>query len=116
MADTARGQLLRHAESDSPAILYDDLSISWRDYVEGANLRAGVLSGMLDPMRPRHVATLLENTPEMLYALAAGAFAGHVTVGPSPRRRRRGGTSRWGSTRPAGERGSPVTSANPSAR
>lgn len=90
MADTVRGQLLRHAESDSPAILYDDLSISWRDYVEGANLRAGVLSGMLDPMRPRHVATLLENTPEMLYALAAGAFAGHVTVGLNATRRGEG--------------------------
>ena len=90
MADTVREQLLRHADSDSPAIRYDDLTISWREYIEGAQARAGAITGMLDPARPRHVATLLENTPEMLFALAAGAFGGYVTVGLNATRRGEG--------------------------
>src|SRR5699024_7079947 len=40
--------------------------------------------------RPRHVGTLLENTPEMLYALAAGALGGYVTVGINATRRGEG--------------------------
>ena len=95
MADTVREQLRRHADSDSVAIRYDDTSITWRDYLAGADARAGAVTKMLDPARPLHVATLLENTPEMLYALAAGAA---------------------GSTRPAGGRGWPAISARRSAR
>ena len=101
MADTVREQLRRHADSDSVAIRYDDTSITWRDYLAGADARAGAVTGMLDPARPLHVATLLENTPEMLFALAAGAAGGYVTVGLNATRRGRG----W-----------PVTSARRSAR
>ena len=90
MADTVREQLRRHADSDTPAILYGDTSISWREYLAGADARAGVLAGMLDGTRPRHVATLLENTPEMLFALAAGAVGGYVTVGLNATRRGEG--------------------------
>ncbi|MGI9589061.1 MAG: AMP-binding protein, partial [Dietzia maris] len=90
MADTVREQLRRHADSDSVAIRYDDTSITWRDYLAGADARAGAVTGMLDPARPLHVATLLENTPEMLYALAAGAAGGYVTVGLNATRRGEG--------------------------
>ena len=97
MADTVREQLLRHAESDRTAIHFEDLEISWRDYLRGAGKRAGVITEVLDgtrldnaqpdSARPRHVGTLLENTPEMLYALAAGALGGYVTVGINATRR-----------------------------
>ncbi|MCT1638327.1 AMP-binding protein [Dietzia cinnamea] len=90
MADTVREQLRRHADSDSTAIRYEDASITWRDYLAGADARAGAVTAMLDPDRPRHVATLLENTPEMLYALAAGAAGGYVTVGLNATRRGEG--------------------------
>lgn len=90
MADTVRDQLRRHADSDSVAIRYEDTVISWRDYLAGADARAGVVTGMLDGSRPRHVGTLLENTPEMLYALAAGAFGGYITVGLNATRRGEG--------------------------
>ncbi|UVE94143.1 AMP-binding protein [Dietzia sp. B32] len=100
MADTVREQLLRHADSDVVAIRYEDTSITWRDYIRGAQQRAGVITGVLDgtrldnaqpdSARPRHVATLLENTPEMLYALAAGALGGYVTVGLNATRRGEG--------------------------
>ena len=97
MADTVRAQLLRHADSDGVAIRYGDTSITWREYLEGAARRAGAIESVLDggwtenahtvASRPRHVATLLENTPEMLYALAAGALGGYVTVGLNATRR-----------------------------
>ncbi|MCT2272925.1 AMP-binding protein [Dietzia cinnamea] len=90
MADTVREQLRRHPDSDSTAIRYEDASITWRDYLAGAVARAGAVTAMLDPDRPRHVATLLENTPEMLYALAAGAAGGYVTVGLNATRRGEG--------------------------
>ena len=90
MADTVREQLRRHADSDVVAIRYEDTSITWRDYLAGADARAGAVTGMLDPARPLHVATLLENTPEMLYALAAGALGGYVTVGLNATRRGEG--------------------------
>ena len=90
MADTVREQLRRHADSDAPAILYEDATISWRDYVAGADRRAGAVAPMLDDARPRHVGTLMENTPEMLYALAAGALGGYVTVGINATRRGEG--------------------------
>ena len=90
MADTVREQLRRHADSDVVAIRYDDLAVTWRDYLAGADARAGAVTGMLDDTRPRHVGTLLENTPEMLYALAAGAFGGYVTVGLNATRRGEG--------------------------
>ena len=97
MADTVRAQLLRHAESDVPAIRYEDTSITWREYLAGAAKRAGAIEEVLRGVwthnthgigsGPRHVATLLENTPEMLYALAAGALGGYVTVGLNATRR-----------------------------
>ena len=97
MADTVRAQLLRHADSDAPAIRYGDTSITWREYLEGAAKRAGAVEAVLHGVwtenahtaasRPRHVATLLENTPEMLFALAAGALGGYVTVGLNATRR-----------------------------
>lgn len=90
MADTVREQLRRHADSDSPAIRYEDLTISWREYISAADRRAGALDAMLDDSRPRHVGTLLENTPEMLYALAAGALGGVVIAGINATRRGEG--------------------------
>lgn len=90
MADTVRDQLRQHADSDSVAIRYEGTSISWRGYLSGADARAGVVTGMLDGSRPRHVGTLLENTPEMLYALAAGALGGYITVGLNATRRGEG--------------------------
>ncbi|MDX2357694.1 AMP-binding protein [Dietzia sp. PP-33] len=90
MADTVREQLRRHADSDSPAIRYDDLTVTWREYVSAAERRAGALEAMLDDSLPRHVGTLLENTPEMLYALAAGAFGGFVVAGINATRRGEG--------------------------
>ncbi|MET3860707.1 fatty-acyl-CoA synthase [Dietzia sp. 2505] len=90
MADTVREQLRRHADSDTPAIRYEDLTVTWREYISAADRRAGALDALLDDSRPRHVGTLLENTPEMLYALAAGALGGVVIAGINATRRGEG--------------------------
>ena len=96
MADTVREQLLRHADSAVTALRYEDIEVSWRDYLRGAGKRAGAIGAVLEGgwtenvhavHRPGHVGTLLENTPEMLYALAAGALGGYVTVGINATRR-----------------------------
>lgn len=90
MADTVRDQLRRHADSDSPAIRYEDLTVTWREYVSTADRWAGAVDALLDDSRPRHVGMLLENTPELLYTLAAGAFGGFVVVGINATRRGEG--------------------------
>jgi len=90
VADTVREQLRALADADHPAIVTDDVSVSWRDFVAGADRLAGAMTALLDDARPPHVGTLLDNTPEMLWALAAGALGGYVTVGVNSTRRGEG--------------------------
>ena len=90
MADTIREQLRNLADADHDALLHDDHSLSWRDFVAGADRRAGAVAALLDGSRPRHVGTLLDNTPELLFALAAGALGGYVTAGINSTRRGEG--------------------------
>ncbi|MBF6290352.1 fatty-acid--CoA ligase FadD1 [Nocardia farcinica] len=87
MADTVTALLQARAEDDDLAVSYADRRWSWREYVDGARHRAAAVLAMIDRDRPPHVATLLGNTPEMLFALAAGALGGYVTVGLNDTRR-----------------------------
>ena len=87
MTSTIQHQLRRWADDDGPALLAGDRSWSWRDYVTEAGRRANHVRGLLDPDRPAHVGVLLENTPEMAFALASGALAGYVTAGINLTRR-----------------------------
>ena len=47
MAETVREQLLGHTENDDVAIRYEDTSITWREYLEGAARRAGAIESVL---------------------------------------------------------------------
>lgn len=87
MADTVREMLLAHAERDTPGVKFGDRTWTWREYVDEGRSRAAALAGLLDPARPPHVGTLLQNTPEMVLALAASALGGYVTVGVNDTRR-----------------------------
>ncbi|MBF6353291.1 AMP-binding protein [Nocardia higoensis] len=87
MADTVTALLHARAEDDNLAVAYEDRRWTWREYVAGGGRRAAAVLAMLDRDRPPHVATLLGNTPEMLFALAAGALGGYVTVGLNDTRR-----------------------------
>ena len=87
MSDTVQALLLQHAERDTPGLKYGDRVRSWRDYLGESAARAHVLHAMADPGRPVHVGVLMENSPEMAMAIAAGALGGHVTVGINTTRR-----------------------------
>ena len=84
---TMRDLLLAHADSDRPGLAFEDRTWSWREYVGEAAARAHVLRDLLDPERPPHVGVLMENTPEMVLAIAGGAIGGHVTAGINATRR-----------------------------
>ncbi|MEV5826947.1 fatty-acid--CoA ligase FadD1 [Spirillospora sp. NPDC052242] len=87
--ETVQQYLRSLAESDATAIKFGDLTWTWREYVAGAGARAGAIGPMLAPVRPPHVGVLLANTPENVFALAASALAGYVTVGINVTRRGR---------------------------
>ena len=82
-----RDLLLAHASSDSVGLAFEDRSWTWRELIAESAARAHVLRGLLDPTRPLHVGVLMENTPEMLMAIVAGAIGGQVTAGINATRR-----------------------------
>ncbi|HKT01219.1 MAG TPA: AMP-binding protein [Rugosimonospora sp.] len=84
---TLQQHLRSHAERDGPALKYGERTWTWREYLAGAARRANAVRPLLSPDRPAHVGVLLENTPEMAFALAAGALAGYVTAGINLTRR-----------------------------
>ncbi len=85
--DTVEQFLRSHADRDDTALKYEERTWTWREYLAGAARRANALRALLSPDRPAHVGVLLENTPEMVFALAAGALGGYVTVGVNLTRR-----------------------------
>ncbi len=74
------------AGDDHPAIVFEDDTITYRAFVAEAAARAALLR---DARRdgPFHVGVLLENVPEYLYWIGAGALAGAAIVGINPTRR-----------------------------
>lgn len=84
---TIRDALLARADDDHPALLHEQKTWSWRSFVEESARRANVLADRLAPGRPPHVGLLMDNTPEMLFALGAAGFGAHVAVGLNTTRR-----------------------------
>jgi fatty-acyl-CoA synthase len=82
-------QQLVRALADSPVVglAFGDARRTWSETVGDAAARARVLHSWAAPERPLHVGVLMENTPEMLRALLAGAVGGHVTAGINATRR-----------------------------
>jgi len=80
-AATIGGLLRERADDDAPALLTGDGSWSYRELVEEGFRRAALFEEMRDPDRPPHVGVLLDNVPDYLFWLAAGALAGTVVVG-----------------------------------
>jgi fatty-acyl-CoA synthase len=87
MAETVQQLVRALAQSDDVGLAFGDATWTWRETVGDAAARAHVLAGWAAPERPLHVGVLLENTPEMIRALLAGAIGGHVTVGINATRR-----------------------------
>lgn len=78
---------MARAADDRPALLFEDRTWSWRSFVDEAARRAQVLADRLDPALPPHVGVLMDNTPEMLFALGAAGLGGHVVAGLNTTRR-----------------------------
>src|SRR3954466_5923009 len=99
------------AADEHPAILFEDRSWSYAEYVTACAERAALLEDLRRP-GPFHVGVLLDNVPEfaMWLGAAAGAGAGLAGLHPAPR-----GGSSSASTRPGGARSWPATSPTPSA-
>jgi fatty-acyl-CoA synthase len=90
VSDTVQQALLALAQSDRPGLAFEDRCWTWREVVEESTARAHTLAAMAAPHRPLHVGVLMENTPELVMALAAGAIGGHVTAGINATRRGEG--------------------------
>ena len=79
---TALGRLLlERSEDDRPALLYGDRRWTYRDLVHEGWRRAALFAELRDPDRPPHVGVLLDNVPDYLFWLTAGALSGTVVVG-----------------------------------
>jgi fatty-acyl-CoA synthase len=90
MTDTIQKLLRALADNDAPGLRHEDSTWTWREYVAACTARANALLDLADPDRPLHVGVLMENTPEMLMALGAGALGGYVTAGINTTRRGEG--------------------------
>src|SRR5881396_3837299 len=74
------------AADEHPAILFEDRSWSYADYVTACAERAALLEELRLP-GAFHVGVLLDNVPEFTLWLGAAALAGAVVVGINPTRR-----------------------------
>lgn len=79
---TAFGRvLLERGDDDALALKYEDRTWTYRDLVAEGWKRAARFSELRDPERPPHVGVLLDNVPDHLFWLTAGALSGTVVVG-----------------------------------
>ena len=74
------------AADEHAAILFEDRSWSYAEYVTACAERAALLEELRRP-GPFHVGVLLDNVPEFAVWLGAAAVAGAVVVGINPTRR-----------------------------
>ncbi|MCH2170118.1 AMP-binding protein [Myxococcota bacterium] len=81
-----RDVVLARRGDPNPAILFEDQSYSYAQYVDASLVRSAFL---LDQRRegPLHVGVLLDNVPEFPMWLGAAALAGATVVGINPTRR-----------------------------
>jgi steroid-22-oyl-CoA synthetase len=75
------------ANDPGVAILFEDESYTWPEYVQACATRAAYLQAELRPGLPQHVGLLLDNTPEYVMWLGAAALVDAVIVGINPTRR-----------------------------
>ncbi|MGF3052736.1 AMP-binding protein [Microbacterium sp. YY-03] len=78
-ADVVRAR----AEDDKVGLVFEDRSWTWREVVAEACVRAAALSRVVPVPegRQRHLGILLENVPDYVFWLLAGAMNGTTVVG-----------------------------------
>lgn len=77
----------RRRGDTQPGLLFEDQRFTWDEVVREAEKRAVVLRGLRREDRPFHVGVLLENVPDYIFLIGAGALAGATIVGINPTRR-----------------------------
>jgi fatty-acyl-CoA synthase len=80
-AETFAQALLAHREDENLALLFEETSWSWAAFIEECSRRASLWQLMRDPAAPPHIGVLLDNVPDYLFWLGAGALAGATIVG-----------------------------------
>jgi len=80
------GSLLRRNGTDErlaerPALRFEDQMWTHRELLREAERFATLYRDRLDPDRPPHVAVLLDNTPDYVFALCGAGLAGVALVG-----------------------------------
>ncbi|MDD9371641.1 MAG: AMP-binding protein, partial [Acidimicrobiales bacterium] len=73
--------LLARAEDDSPGLLHEDGTWTYRQIVEEGRRRAALYQHVHEPGTPPHIGVLLDNAPDYIFWLAAAALSGSVIVG-----------------------------------
>src|SRR5687768_11378747 len=83
VAPNAAALLRRNAEEhgDNVAIKFGDRSWTHREYLEESCRFAQLFDAWLPKDGPRHVAVLLDNTPDYLFAFGGAALLGAAVVG-----------------------------------
>ncbi len=80
--------ILDRRRGDSrPGLLFEDESYTWDEVVREAEKRAVVLLEHKREGKPFHVGVLLENVPDYIFLIGAGALSGATIVGINPTRR-----------------------------
>ena len=83
---TFADHVLARAADDAPAVLFEDLSWTYREWCSEVAVRAALFAAMrIDG--PAHVGVLLENVPDFTMWLGAAAVSGATVVGINPTRR-----------------------------
>ncbi len=87
MVETVQTWVRERAQDERSGLMFGDERWTWAETIGDAAARARVLATHAVAGQPLHVGVLMENTPEMIRALLAGAVASHVTVGINATRR-----------------------------
>jgi fatty-acyl-CoA synthase len=87
MFETVQQLLRARTHEDTPAVIHDDRTWTWREHLTEAAAEASTLIGLADNTRPLHVGALLGNSPAMLRSMAAAALGGYVLCGINTIRR-----------------------------
>jgi fatty-acyl-CoA synthase len=89
VAPNAAALLRRNASEfgDHPAILFGDRTWTHREYFDESCRFAALFDAQLPTNGPRHVAVLLDNTPDYLFAFGGAALIGAAIVGLNHTRR-----------------------------
>jgi fatty-acyl-CoA synthase len=80
-SETFAQALLAHKGSQDLALLFEEESWSWSEFIDESSRRASLWQSMRDPKAPPHIGVLLDNVPDYLFWLGAGALAGATIVG-----------------------------------